>query len=506
MKKKQLGIVFILTVVLILTFVLASCTTSFKQKAVQTDFSNLNVTSNGGLAVGVGNYVYFINGSAGQEGYNVWGKTVKGAIMRVELDADKNPISSTLTTIIPKNVHGTKKTGLVVLGDRIFFTSPSINTNSKGEPLSGRMVLLSSKLDGTDVKVIKEFDSYDIEYKVTNNGFVLYLEEGTLYSLNLSKRKPKAVEIDKEITSFKFMDYSTQKDSVFAKTIIYTKASENKADKFNTVWQYTAGGDKKEIFNGNPKGSYLGKEDIEDINGYTLALNQLIYVDKDTLRLVYNKSNAVDTSSNRSNGTYSYDFSTAYNFDYKKEVRYSMVDTIANLRFIGKPAEIKAGKFVLATKTSDKAPGLYYSQKREAVDGFNRLYDLEEPGAQVVVASSMTLLEVIEGQNISVRYLDSNKIYNKAILSISSDGFTKLPLNADLYLVFDKTADTAWLGIDNVHEGKYYYFNSDALKNTYWYDAKKVVEKDKRTMVAYQVGKFSQADEIAMLKAIEGEE
>jgi len=91
-------------------------------------------------------------------------------------------------------------------------------------------------------------------------------------------------------------------------------------------------------------------------------------------------------------------------------------------------------------------------------------------------------------------------------LSISSDGFTKLPLNADLYLVFDKTADTAWLGIDNVHEGKYYYFNSDALKNTYWYDAKKVVEKDKRTMVAYQVGKFSQADEIAMLKAVEGEE
>lgn len=109
MKKKHLGIILVLVVIIALTMLLASCTTSFKQKAVQTDFSNLNVTSNGGLAVGVGNYVYFINGAAGEDGYNKWGKTEKGAIMRVELDADKNPVANTLTTIIPKNVHGTKK-------------------------------------------------------------------------------------------------------------------------------------------------------------------------------------------------------------------------------------------------------------------------------------------------------------------------------------------------------------------------------------------------------------
>lgn len=493
MKKKLLGIISIVVLIVIALSVLSGCASTFKQKAIATDFNDLTVTSNGGLAVGVGNYVYFINGAAGQEGYNNWGQTVKGAIMRVELDAQKNPISNTLKTIIPKNVHGTKKTGLVVLGDRIFFTSPSVNTDGKGKPLTGRMVLLSAKLDGTDIKVIREFKNYDVDYKITNNGFVLYIEGGKLYSLNLSKRKPKPQEIDKEISSFKFMEYATQRDSVFNNTIIYVKASDKATDKFNVIWGYTAGGEKKEIFNGNPQGSYKGKA-VEDVNGYSLELVQLVYASKDTLRLVYNKS---DSGSSMSTGTYSYDFSQAYSFDWKKEVRYSISSKFTDLRFIGTSEEIKQGKFVLATKDD----GLYYSPKSAKADEFNRLYSLETPQARVVEASSIKVLEIIQGNNISVRYLTSEKVNNKAILSTTADGFEALPLNQDLYLVFNKSVDSEWLPLDVVHQGKYYFFNKDVSKNIYWYDADLVIKKDERTMFANKLGKFSQADELAMLEA-----
>lgn len=491
MKRKSIIILIALTLIAVIA--LTGCTAKFKQKAIATDLSPRNlsiVNSNGGLAVRVGKYLYFINGIAGQDGYNTWGHTVKGAIMRVELNDDDTPNRSTLTTIIPKNVFAKRDTGLVVLGDRIFFTSPSTSTDGKGNPITTKMVLFQAKLDGTDVKQIKEFKNYEIDYHITSNGHVLFVEESKLYDINLGDRKLKSKLIDEELAGFKFMSYGKDMNSM-TNTVFYAKASDKTTDKFNVIWKYEAGGTKKEAFNGNPKGSYAGKTDIEDINGYSLTVVQLVPVGKDVVRLVYNKTD--NGANKKSAGTYSFDFTNSNSFDWKKEVRYGTT-TYTDIKFIGSLEDKKAGKYVLATGGS----GISYSAKLATPNGLGCNYELDDSSSRVITVASTKIEEILETKDgVTIRYSESNKVKSREILKLSASGYEII--KKTIQEVFSKTLDTSWLKLDIV-DGIYYYFNTDVEKNIYYYNPNKVVQFDKRTTDGYQLGKISQADELKMLK------
>ena len=107
MKKKLLSLIICVLLISVMAFTLVACNENYKQDAIETDLTDKTVESNGGLAVRVGKYLYFINGYADEGGENDFGEAVKGAIMRVELE-NGAPKANTLKTIVPKNVYNTK--------------------------------------------------------------------------------------------------------------------------------------------------------------------------------------------------------------------------------------------------------------------------------------------------------------------------------------------------------------------------------------------------------------
>ena len=155
MKKKAFFAVVCVIMCAVMCLALVGCKENYKQDAVETDFNGIdNVVSNGGLAVKAGKYLYFINGYAGQDGLNEFGKVVKGAIMRVELDASGVPVTSTLKTIVPKNVYNTNADiGIVVSGEYIYYTTPSIDQDGSGNAKTSEMDLMRTRLDGTGTQV-----------------------------------------------------------------------------------------------------------------------------------------------------------------------------------------------------------------------------------------------------------------------------------------------------------------------------------------------------------------
>jgi len=90
MKKKLSKIIIMLFATVLLVAMLVACNENTKQDAVTTDIPDgAKVENNGGVAVKYGNYLYFINGLAGETANNEFGKVVKGAVMRVDLKDGK---------------------------------------------------------------------------------------------------------------------------------------------------------------------------------------------------------------------------------------------------------------------------------------------------------------------------------------------------------------------------------------------------------------------------------
>ena len=143
--KKKLTILFAaLLVVVTAAAVFAGCTENLKQDAISTEFSDV-VASNGGMAVVYGNYLYFVNGYAGETAANTFGEVVKGAVCRVSL---QNGVpSGEAQVIVPKNVYGTDKTygGIYIVDDYIrhrYLDSSRIFRSYRGIQSGGRKTRL----------------------------------------------------------------------------------------------------------------------------------------------------------------------------------------------------------------------------------------------------------------------------------------------------------------------------------------------------------------------------
>ncbi len=471
MKKK--GLILVMICILAVTFLAVGCN-KYKQDAIPTDnLQGAEVSSNGGLAVKVGKYLYYINGYASQTGENTFGETVKGAIARVELDANGAPIMSTNVIVVPKNIYNSEKTsGLVVMGDYIYFTSPSDKKNGKGEAKTEEMFLMRAKLDGTDIKVIAEFDDYTTTYRVTPNGNVVYLnKDGELHNIDLGTKKFKDKLVAEDVTAKLFGDYDDNANAM-SNTVFFTKAAANDNDSHNEVWKYTAGDDgASKVFDG--KGSYNGKA-LEHDKGYTITLKDVQYVGEKA-RLIYSKSDA--GSNKKSTGDYAYDFDGSFAFDWTKEVRYSMGKNYTSIYFLNN------GEIL----TVDGS-GVYFTKD----------------ATPVIEKASITVVSVEETDTaVYVYYLASNVLYKIQVLAKNAGVYTVNIGSAETY--FNSSFDSSWLSIDKV-DNLIVFFNSKALNNTYVLDLSKVESRNVNTLIASQLGIFSDADVIEMLEKVEGEE
>jgi hypothetical protein len=467
--------VFLVIVCVLLTVVvLAGCNESYRTKAISTDTTDTTVSSNGGLAVRYGKYLYYINGYAGKDVDNTFGNVQKGAIARVELDAAGVPIKSTNIIIVPKNVYNTTATsGLYISDGYIYYSSPSIDKNSSGEPKTAEMWLMRTKLDGTGTKVVKKFEDYTAVYKVVE-GYIIYVLNKELHSINLNSRKFEDTKIDEEVTSYFFSKYKEGQNS-FVNSVFYLKASENENDYFNVLWCYRAGGEKKKVIEASAE-TY--DQTALYPAGFSLTLIDAVYVGSG-LRLIYTKT---DQGTNKtSSGTYSYLFDDSLAFVPQNEVRYSRSTTYKEFTFLNDTtAVVKNGNNVQLLTPGD---------------------DLWKAETLIPGSSDITIYRIFETDSeVLVYYMLSNVLYKISVLGRTvADGNVNYNINIrSASIIFDGSYTTGWLTPDLVGNCLY-YFNSKVLDNIYYLDLSAVGDRDADSRIPRLLGMVTAEDEVKLL-------
>lgn len=468
MKKKLLTLVICVLLVGVMACTLVACNENYKQDAVATDLSDSTVSSNGGLAVRVGKYVYFINGYADVTGENEFGKAVKGAIMRVELE-NGAPKKSTLTTIVPKNVYNTNtKVGLTVQDGYIYYTSPSTEKGSDGNAKTANMWILRTKLDGSETQVLVKLDDYTTNFRVAGD-YLVYLDaDRNLHAIDLKAKKIKDEVVKEEISSA-FLTY-TYEDALPG-VVFFTSVADSKTETHNTIWAFN-NGEVKKVLDG--KYSY-DQATLLHKNGYTLSILDVQVIGGKT-RLIYSKTDGGTNSTSK--GDYYYDFDGSLGFDAKNEVRMTSGVNYTAYKFFD-------GNNVLATD-SDSIDYLY-------------LKDGKWLSEVVVKSSGASLLRSQTKDNaVYVTYVASSVVYEIKVLDKTTDAY-KVALSS-AKTMFNSKYSTTWLGLDMIGD-VIYFFNSDVKNNVYYLDLSKVVDRSANTLKATQLGKFSVEDNYGMLEA-----
>jgi|AntRauTorcE11897_2_1112592.scaffolds.fasta_scaffold00019_77 hypothetical protein len=153
---------------------------------------NAMVTSNGGMSVKKGNYLYFVNGYKNSsnlvEGDNEYGNEQNAAIYRAELDSEGNLIKDeegqllNVELLIPKIV-GFENGGLYIFDNYIFYASPHILKDRTGAVRFDLVDFYLANLDGSGVKKIYSTNEYsssaEFSFYKTGNTVNLVVYDGS---------------------------------------------------------------------------------------------------------------------------------------------------------------------------------------------------------------------------------------------------------------------------------------------------------------------------------------
>ncbi len=214
--KKLLAI--ILAVVMVCsTLALVACSgeTEFVNPSMP---SSSTVESNGGMAVGYGDYIYYVNGialvSSATNGYT--GEVKYGDIVRIstdkleealaltEDDADEEEVEleellqdfmrDNVEVVVPyffytSNTTDTTVNGLYIFGDRLYFTTPNNEVTSNGDVLYSELVVCSTELDGSDYTahhVVEDNTTAIMLAEVDDTVHATYVLDGDLVTVDLT--------------------------------------------------------------------------------------------------------------------------------------------------------------------------------------------------------------------------------------------------------------------------------------------------------------------------------
>ncbi len=235
MKRNKLAITTALVAALSLTPVLGACSgDKFDKIDFAAQDTSYAVTSQGGNAVGYGNYVYFINGTRGYDdtdgNANVWGSVVKGALYRAELNGAKNdgtpasfsptpdseaiefkysngtdyfdaPVKNVnVTSIAPKTIgtSGYNNGGLFIYDNYAYFASPNNSKDKMGNVQTTRTDFFMMPLSGgkpTRIYTTTEgVDTSSAAYAFYKYGGKVYLvvnEGSSIISVGINVAKEK---------------------------------------------------------------------------------------------------------------------------------------------------------------------------------------------------------------------------------------------------------------------------------------------------------------------------
>lgn len=334
MKKKILGILLALVLACL---PLAGCSgDSYSSIKVHgTQDTSYAVHSNGGSAVQYGNYIYFINGTAGytdEDGTaNVWGNVVKGALYRAELMGEKNgsefkvngeyssvtgdflefsytqgyyPDEESIDVvhyqrIAPKIIgtSGYSSGGIFIYDNYVYYASPNNEKNKGGTVQYSKTDFFRTSLDGKTTQKLftTTEDTADKPYsfyKQNGKVYLVVLDGTTLKSVVIGDKKVEDIlKIAEDVTAAYLpvkSDYTPDMPTNSVEDFVYFSRAVNDKDtqKSGNVLEFIRpNGTERTVFLANGETSSI--EAVRD--------GVVFY------RTVYNKTNTVIAYTNLHN-------------------------------------------------------------------------------------------------------------------------------------------------------------------------------------------------------------
>lgn len=451
MKKKLPIIITAVLAIVLIACILSACTESFKQKHVETVYSE-SIQSNGGMAVVYGNYLYFINGYAGESADNTFGKVVKGAIARVDL-VDGKP-SGDAQIIVPKNAYSTDKEygGLYISGDYIYYATTSTDLNGSGDAKTDHGVIMRTKVDGTGTTVVKKFDDHSFVFRVAGDKLV-YIRENAIYSIDLNSKKFDETTVEEKILSSYLIDDNY---------IYYlTNNGDDTSDQIAKVYPL-AGGEAKAILSAE----LFGNNNVK----YTLSI--LSAIDEgDSVRLYYTKKDSEVNSAEE--GVYSYLYAKS-DFAFNKANEKRLTQNSNSTTNLAYTKFFKAGNYYLGFASSK-------------LDAFNAEGVRVEGGLDR--GSSFAVYDIEETADaVYLWYTESNVLYKIQLMAKDGDNYAFVEKNATK--AFSASYATDYVSFDKIGD-VVYYFNSNISNNAYYH-----LLSDTDTASGKILGKITEEDVI----------
>ncbi len=453
--KKINKIILLLAIVLLVGCLFAACTENTKQTGVETSTANTIVTSNGGVAVQYGNYLYFVNGYVGSSALNTFGSVKTGAICRVEIKKNADGIYydyNTFAVIVPKNVYGTDTTnpGIYIAGDYVYYHTTSVDKNSKREYKTDEGVLMRTKLDGSVSEQIAAFSDNSTVFRVAGNYLVYVVTEDSktmLHAVNLSNLKDNKVLDENGAVAYTFSD-----NYVVFTTYNYDRVGKTTSDYLVKIFDFQTG-----------KTSLLLSSDIynnqKDGPLYITTIKS-VQENDNVIVLFYTKDD--DTNDDINNGYY-YTFipKASLKFSLKNEYRMTFqMDTTTYNNFY----QLKNG-WILAYH--DKVFEVYdtFHEGTENSCGYCTRKQNEKSVAQeqgTYLTYKLTSATALVGV-----YETDDEVYAYFTTSPTINDTTYTALN--YFKLFSKTVENQKVNYVAVRENVavFFYFNYDSTYTTY---------------------------------------
>lgn len=286
MSKKLLAIVAIIACFL---FAFAGC--GGNTSVSITPDTKLNTESNGGFLVESDTHVYFINGNELYTESNKQGAVSKGALVRVAKENLSKGKDAGAEVVVSKLLSTADYTaGLFVSGNRIFFATPSAETNKKGEVQNNDIKFCYADVSNAKVTVtefatakgsnsaIYKFFDVDGTVYVAFNSTETDDEGATKNYINVVKED--GTEVKEEYETYVF-------DKGEGDYIYFTRSVKNEeldiTESFNDVYRWKVGGTAEKVYTGagsnrnNDAFTANGKKGVAGVK-FTLVASENGYV------------------------------------------------------------------------------------------------------------------------------------------------------------------------------------------------------------------------------------
>ena len=470
MKKKIIGVVSALVLVVILAACLVACN-PYKWSSIGGGDPTATVESNGGYAVKQGKYLYYINGYDGTGGSgNEWGTPVKQSIVRSELDENGNVINSTTKVVVPKIIYNSSaKGGFAIYGEWIYYATPNNDKDKNGTASTTDTDFMRTKIDASITQRLGKISTRSAEYLFTKNR-ILYYTSNEIRYIDFSGMK----------TNKNINNADGAKDGVLANnvdsvawsmnsdTIYFTRTvtGENSYKNYNELCSMKVDGSNTRV---------IATEDTfvtdKNADGDKTPQTQPLNVFKYTLRDIY-----VELSD---------DGQTTETIYYTKT------------HYLG--SDISDGLFCANVTLADGANAIVDSEKKLEESGATSLIPLGyKEGAIVNINSGYfwckpgeEMVEVFNSAKKIVRVDQEEGIlyYTETSSASSLQKISYKEKNANAEIVMTEGIKVDWLNLDFIGDNFYFFATDDSnymhTINIKTFDDNATDEDDKRIGSAY---------------------